>query len=1532
MCDVGELANRKVSSRFLRAGIGIVLVSILLCIFGAGLVLAAGPDVSGGVGIQQVNAPVIAPSGGSVPLQSVPQVLDRTGVSPGENTPVQQGIVSGPVMGPVSVPDVSLPGGVSGRQEVMPPVGNVEEKEDISLSVLGTSVVDIIGINALNFPFIINYVTVNSAAGNSGTLKKDDFQIYEDGNLMDLTAFSFSTKETKSKLDLMIVFDDTGSMGDEIKDMQEKVNGLTKSIDDSGIDCRYALISFKDDVAIRQEWTSSQVQIKSAVDELYASGGGDGPEDNLDAIESALGLGFRSDAQRMILDITDQKTHYRGDGSPYSQYTIPETANHLSSGGISFVFVGPSFSGDLNVNNDKRELVRALGGNGLYIDIHSADFSIILEKIQNVITSVYTIGYYTPNLNQDGKKRIVAINVGGESDTGQYYAPESNQPIIVSDINPYAEQQCNTVSYKLSGNNFQSDAIVKLIQDSYSIDITTKTISSTSISGSLTIPCSAPTGLYNVEITNPNGKKGYGYNKFFVKSSSSTSPIINSITPNSAPNTANVVISNLEGSNFFNIKDVSLIRSGYSDLIAPDFLVHSSNKISCVFPIKGAPIGTWSVLVTRTDGYSGILSKGFTITASTSPTITSISPATGVNSASVAITNLAGTGFTSPATVKLTKYGQTAITATNVKVVSATKITCTLPITAKATGDWNVVLTTGGKTVTKANAFKIKAPAPISAPDIEWETILIGNNYDEGKSIALSDNDGYVITGFSDSTNSDYSGNNGGFDIFIRKYSLTGTTLWTKIYGSTGDDAMNAINQVSDGGFILAGDSTSTSGDFTGNKGSYDGCVLKIDSNGNKLWLKLIGGSAGDTARGAIQVNDGTLVVTGFGSSNDGDLPDNLGSNDGFLRKYNGNGNPVWTKLYHNYGDDQFHSLVQSSDGKYIIGGYSNTGLTGNHGGIDFNTFRFDKDGNEQWRIPYGGANNDYLAQIIRSPDGGYVATGQTWSVSGDSGQVIGTHGDWDMWVVKINENGDFVKQVCLGSSGGDGGYGIASTSDGGYIVVGDTRSNNGDVSGQIGTRDMWVVKLSSSLEKQWQKCIGISECESIARAVVECNDGGYLILGQNNKSGTWDIWVVKLKPDHTLAPLVINSITPATGANTGSVTITNLAGTGFKAGASVKLTRSGYADIAATSVAISGSKITCKFPITGKAAGAWNVVVTNKDGHKGTKYSGFKITGAGGVRDNIGVVRGKTWSMDYNGNGYWNSGDKTATLGVGDGKDKPVTGDWNGNGKTNIGVVRGKIWYVDYDGNGYWDSGDKTATFGVGDGKDIPVTGDWNGNEKTKIGVVRGKTWSVDYNGNGYWDSGDKSATFGVGDGKDKPVTGDWSGNGKTNIGVVRGKTWSVDYNGNGYWDSGDKSATFGVGDGKDIPVTGDWNGNGKTKIGVVRGKIWYVDYNGNGYWDAGDKTALFGVGDGKDIPVVGKWSGTGVASIESVEANQVQEPESPIQPPTVTRPESDIPRVEMPVKSSPVVSPMSGGGVVPPQNPLVSGGGVRSTGKPAL
>src|SRR5690606_23200297 len=146
-------------------------------------------------------------------------------------------------------------------------------------------------------------------------------------------------------------------------------------------------------------------------------------------------------------------------------------------------------------------------------------------------------------------------------------------------------------------------------------------------------------------------------------------------------------------------------------------------------------------------------------------------------------------------------------------------------------------------------------------------------------------------------------------------------------------------------------------------------------------------------------------------------------------------------------------SIIPASDEGFVVGGHSHTGLSGNPGGRSYNVFKYDKNGNMQWKKPYGGAYTDYLEQIIESHDGGYILAGSTFSNDGDTGQVVGHHGDWDAWIAKIDANGNFVDQVCLGGSSGQGAYGIASTSDGGYVVVCDTRANDGDVSGMIGTR-----------------------------------------------------------------------------------------------------------------------------------------------------------------------------------------------------------------------------------------------------------------------------------------------------------------------------------------------------------------------------------------------------------------------------------------------------------------------------------------------
>jgi len=209
----------------------------------------------------------------------------------------------------------------------------------------------------------------------------------------------------------------------------------------------------------------------------------------------------------------------------------------------------------------------------------------------------------------------------------------------------------------------------------------------------------AAAGAWNVVVTNPDAQSGTLPNGFTVETV--PPPTITSITPSSGVNTGTVQITNLAGSNFqtTGTTTVKLTKSGQADVNATDVTVVSSSQITCEFDLRTAiATGPWNVVVTNPDSQSGQLSDGFTVNAPpTAPTITSITPSSGVNTGTVHITDLAGTNFYTAGTanvaeVKLTRVGETDIVATNLTVLS-TSITCDFDLTGAATGEWNVVVT-----------------------------------------------------------------------------------------------------------------------------------------------------------------------------------------------------------------------------------------------------------------------------------------------------------------------------------------------------------------------------------------------------------------------------------------------------------------------------------------------------------------------------------------------------------------------------------------------------------------------------------------------------------------------------------------------------------------------------------------------------------------------------------------------------------------------------------------------------------------------
>ena len=182
----------------------------------------------------------------------------------------------------------------------------------------------ILGIDPTAFPKVKVNILINKSCAMAGNLKKENFKVNENGTDASSDNLYFTGNASGQKLDLAIVFDDTGSMQPEIDAMKSKVGDLTNTIKASGLDANYSLISFKDSVSVKTKWTKDQAVIKKNVDSLYSEGGGDEPEDSMDAIEAVLSMGFRPDAQKVILVITDAHAHYKNDSSGFSKYTKDE--------------------------------------------------------------------------------------------------------------------------------------------------------------------------------------------------------------------------------------------------------------------------------------------------------------------------------------------------------------------------------------------------------------------------------------------------------------------------------------------------------------------------------------------------------------------------------------------------------------------------------------------------------------------------------------------------------------------------------------------------------------------------------------------------------------------------------------------------------------------------------------------------------------------------------------------------------------------------------------------------------------------------------------------------------------------------------------------------------------------------------------------------------------------------------------------------------------------------------------------------------
>lgn len=302
---------------------------------------------------------------------------------------------------------------------------------------------------------------------------------------------------------------------------------------------------------------------------------------------------------------------------------------------------------------------------------------------------------------------------------------------------------------------------------------------------------------------------------------------------------------------------------------------------------------------------------------------------------------------------------------------------------------------------------------------------------------------------------------------------------WQRCFGGSLDDTGYGITATADGGFLIAGCAGSSDGDLLKGEeiqhgGTCDFWALKIDAWGNNQFKIHLGGTKSDIARTAALMSNGNYALAGIVESNDVDVTGNHGIFDYWLVTVSPAGDVLTKKCFGGSKYDDFGSMIATADGGLALcgGTQSNDGdVSGNHGDSDYWLVKTDADGNIQWQKCFGGTNYEKAFDLFQSSDGGFLLAGFTESNDGD---VSGNHStDYDGWVIKTDASGNLQWQKCLGGSGQDGLFKIIELDNQKILAAGYAYSSNGDIAGNKGEEDAWLVLLDAAGEVIWSKTVG---------------------------------------------------------------------------------------------------------------------------------------------------------------------------------------------------------------------------------------------------------------------------------------------------------------------------------------------------------------------------------------------------------------------------------------------------------------------------
>ena len=364
-------------------------------------------------------------------------------------------------------------------------------------------------------------------------------------------------------------------------------------------------------------------------------------------------------------------------------------------------------------------------------------------------------------------------------------------------------------------------------------------------------------------------------------------------------------------------------------------------------------------------------------------------------------------------------------------------------------------------------------------PEVMWSRTYGGEARDECFSLIKTTDGGYALAGSTESFGATER------DFWFVQTDSIGESIWAERFSRPAVDGCNSILQTADGGFSLAGYTTSNGAN------GQDAWLIYVVPGDQRFWARAYGGRSGEECHSHIQTDDGGFALAGYSESFAN------GGCDFWLLRTDSRGDSLWARNYGGVENERCWEIIQTEDGGFALAGYT---VSNEENDFQMWLVKTNSNGDSLWSRAYGGTEDDCCFSVIETTDGGFAMAGSTRSP--DSGK-------YDVLLVRTGSNGDSLWARTYGGEDSDKCSSIRQVAEGGFVLAGYT------LSAGAGNTDYWLIRIAANGDSLWSCTFG-GEGSEVCYSVISTDDGGFAMAGYtwSEGEGNSDFWLVKTTPD----------------------------------------------------------------------------------------------------------------------------------------------------------------------------------------------------------------------------------------------------------------------------------------------------------------------------------------------------------------------------------------------------------------------------------